>query len=830
MNINNPKIILIMEISKNYQASDAEKRWIDRWRELGIYHFEQDSNKPVFSVDTPPPYVNSDHLHIGHAMSYIQAEIIIRYKRMQGFNIFYPMGFDDNGLPTERFVEAKYKINKSAISRQEFIALCIEETKKGALNYRSFWESLGISVDWSLTYNTIGDLSQKISQKSFIDFFQKGLVYQQEAPTFWCPVCQTALAQADLEDKEEKSKMFYLKFFSPNFNQEIIIATTRPELLPACVALYVNPHDDRYRHLIGSQAIVPLFGNQVPILSDAEVDSNLGTGAMMVCTWGDAEDVRRWKTDKLDTRLLIGHDGRLNENAGEFQGLKINAARQAIVQRLKDCELLIKEEEIIHVKKVHERCDAPVEFLTSKQWFINILDNKEKFLLLGNDFLWNPEFMKIRYDDWVANLKWDWCISRDRYYGVPFPLWHCADCGAIVLPETEMLPVDPRDKTPENLFCPNCGGKKLIGEEQVMDTWMTSSLSPLINARWLEPDSLIDKIYPFSLRVQAFEIIRTWLFYTVVKSWFHTNSIPWKSVMISGWGLDKHGKKMSKSKGNIVKIDDAVNQYSADAVRWWSTGSSLGNNLKHSEVDLQSGKKLVNKFWNVARFIKPLIDNNYEASLSAANSNNLLVNFSDRWIMAELQKVLAECTKALDACNFNKARIILEKFFWLKYCDNYLELCKDRVWKPEKYTDDQIKSLHYTLATSMDILLKLFAPILPFVSEEIYHVLFNKADNESIHVAKWPEKNEAYHHDELLDFGTNFLDIIGKIRHFKSTEIKSLRAEISRLSIVSENQFVAEALPDLAGLAGAKEVHLNASENPGQHYESYGSNIYLIAE
>lgn len=809
-------------MEKNYEAAIAESKWIEKWKEMGIYCFDRNSEKPVFSVDTPPPYVNSDHLHIGHAMSYIQAEIIVRYKRMRGFNIFYPMGFDDNGLPTERYIENKFKINKHAIPRQEFIDLCVEETRKGAINYQKFWESLAVGVDWSLNYNTISILSQKTAQRSFIDLFKKGLVYQQESPTFWCPSCQTALAQADLEDKEEKAKMFYLKFLTLDSGEEISIATTRPELLPACVALYVNPEDKRYSHLIGRKAMVPIFNQEVPILSDNEVDLSIGTGAMMVCTWGDAEDVRRWKSEKLETRPLVGRDGRLNENAGEFQGLKIALARQVIAQRLRELNLLLREDDIIHVKKIHERCETPVEFLSSKQWFINILDSKDDFLRLGGSFNWNPDSMKIRYDDWVSNLKWDWCISRDRYYGVPFPVWRCADCGKVVLPEDSMLPVDPRDEIPLGINCDYCGSTNLTGESQVMDTWMTSSLSPLINAKWLESDSLLDKIYPFSLRVQAFEIIRTWLFYTVVKSWFHTQSIPWKEVMISGWGLDKNGKKMSKSKGNIVKIDDAVKQYSADAIRWWATGSGLGNNLRHSEVDLQAGRKLVNKLWNVARFVKPLL-----TTESIDKSRLELENFSDRWIMAELQKLISECTKALEACNFNKARVAVEKFFWSKYCDNYLELCKDRVWKPEKYSAGQLDSLRSTLAISMDVILKLFAPIIPFASEEIYHVLFEADDTESIHVASWPELNHEYENDDLVNFGPNFLDIISKIRHFKTIEIKNLRAEISCLSIISASKFVPDAINDLAALGGAKEYRLGDQSIYGYHYESYGSDIYL---
>lgn len=811
-------------MEKHYLSREAEDRWLRLWGQLGIYNFDPNSVKPIYSVDTPPPYVSADHLHLGHAMSYIQAEIIIRYKRMMGYNIFYPMGFDDNGLPTERFVEKKYKINKAKISRQEFIDLCITETKNGAINYRRFWEALGIGVDWTLSYNTIGALSQKIAQKSFLDLYQRSLIYQHESPTFWCTTCQTALAQADLEDREEKAKMYYIRF---TVNQgEIVIATTRPELLPACVALYVNPDDERYAALIGTVAISPLFQAEIPILADQDIDPNFGTGAMMVCTWGDGEDVRRWKSDQLGTKIMISPNGRLTEIAGEFQGLQIEAARSAIIERLKENGQLLKEEELAHTKNVHERCETPVEFLSSKQWFIKILDYKEKLLQLGEEIAWYPEMMKTRYIDWVANLKWDWCISRDRYYGVPFPLWHCADCGSIVLAEIDQLPIDPRESSSPKQHCPECGGVNLIGEKQVMDTWMTSSVTPLINAKWLENDSLMDKIYPLDLRIQAFEIIRTWLFYTVAKSWFHTASLPWKGVMISGWGLDKDGKKMSKSKGNIVRIDTTIEKYSADAIRWWATGSALGHNLRHSDLDLQAGKKLTNKLWNVARFIKPIMTDS--AWQSTEDDPELIINFSDRWILAELQETIVDCSEALAMCSFNKARIALEKFFWLKYCDIYLELCKDRTWKPEKYDKAQIISLQYTLRITSETLLKLFAPFIPFATEEIYHILLEKPEIESIHTVKWPAPVTGYQDSKLTEAGTKFLEIINKIRHFKTTENRSLRSEISSLYLISDDPIIQAAIQDLAGLANAKNSLLNPTEPvSGVTYEIKGDKIIL---
>ena len=541
-------------MDKKYDAKTVELKWRQEWEKTGIYSFDKSGDKPVFSVDTPPPYVSSAHLHVGHAMSYIQAEIITRFRRMQGYNVFYPMGFDDNGLPTERFVEKKYKINKAKISRQEFIDLCLQETTAGAEIYKSIWQKLGIGVDWSLTYNTIGREAQRVAQKSFLDLFKKGLVYRESAPSFWCTKCETALAQADLEGEEIDGVMHYINFNSSS-GQKLTIATTRPEMLPACVALYVHPNDDRYFDLIGTTAEVPLFNQKVDILTHSDVDLETGTGLMMVCTWGDGEDIKKWKENGLATRALISTNGRLTDIADQFQGLTIAQARSAIVKLLSERGFIVKQANITHNVNVHERCGTPIEFLASPQWFVKILDHKDKFLQRGNELNWLPDFMRRRYEDWIQGLKWDWCISRNRFYGVPFPVWYCDNCGSIVLPPEQLLPVDPRESAPDVLHCSNCQATALSPELQVMDTWMTSSLTPLINVHWGTKNSSVGKIYPMNLRVQAFEIIRTWLFYTVVKSQYHTESLPWKSVMISGWGLDAQGKKMSKSKGNFVAIE-----------------------------------------------------------------------------------------------------------------------------------------------------------------------------------------------------------------------------------------------------------------------------------
>ncbi|MFZ3055002.1 MAG: class I tRNA ligase family protein, partial [Minisyncoccales bacterium] len=445
-------------MDKNYDFKTVEEKWRKDWDKKELFKFSFNEGDRLFVVDTPPPYVSADHLHAGHIMSYAQAEFIVRYKRMQGFKVFYPMGFDDNGLPTERFVEKKYKIDKSRTTKKEFIDLCLKETEKGIETYRNLWNSLGISVDWSKTYSTIAPLPTKVSQWSLIDLYKKGALYRQELPILWCPHCQTAISQSDLEDKEKNSKMNYINFPIKD-GESIVIATTRPELLPACVALYFNPEDDRYKELMGKKAIVPLFNSEITFKTSEAVDKEKGTGLMMVCTWGDQEDLEKWRIDNLETKSLLTPDGRLNELGQKYQGMKIEEAREAIINDLKESGFLVRQEDITHSVNVHERCDTPVELILSKQWFIKIAGLKEKWLEMGKKVDWHPEYMRDNYEIWVNSLKWDWCVSRQRFYGVPFPFWYCKECGEVILPDEKDLPVSPTEQKAPVDKCPKCGGE-----------------------------------------------------------------------------------------------------------------------------------------------------------------------------------------------------------------------------------------------------------------------------------------------------------------------------------------------------------------------------------
>jgi valyl-tRNA synthetase len=736
-----------IELDKEIDLAALEARCRELWEHTGIYQFSPEGQAPVFSIDTPPPYVSAAHLHVGHAMSYSQAEFVVRYHRMTGKRIFYPMGFDDNGLPTERYVEKTYNIDKKKITRSEFRALCLQETKKGAAQYEELWRALGLSVDWRLRYSTIDDHCQRTAQLSFIDLYRKGHIYRSQEPVLWDPQLETSLAQADLESLQRKSQLHDVAFSSPE-GTPLVISTTRPELLPACVALYCNPNDERYRNFIGGQAVVPLFGYTVPIKADADVLQDFGTGLMMVCTFGDGEDVKRWKRDGLATRLAIGTDGRLTGLAEKFKGLSIEQARQRIIAELTQAGSLLGSKQIEQIVSVSERSGAAVEFTMVPQWFVRVLDLKDEMRQRSSELRWFPAWMKVRLDDWIEGLKFDWNISRQRFYGVPFPVWYCEACGAPLVAGEEMLPVDPVETMPPaGAVCAKCGGGAFRGDADVMDTWMTSSLSPLINADWAGTRGRTGdmSIYPMSVRVQAFEIIRTWLFYTMVKSHLHTNSLPWHDVMISGWGLNEGGKKISKR--DLEKFTDAegfnryepysvLKKYGADALRYWAAASQLGNDLRYNENDVKVGRKLVLKLWNAARYCLMQWEGfDPEAQTVPVESRSI----EDRWLLLHLNSAIKTATDGFEHYNYAIAREATDRFFWDRYCDDYLEMVKDLFWNRDRYPASARTSAQATMWEVFRSVLALYAPFVPFVTEDLYQRIYRPVEGTvSIHVGAWP--------------------------------------------------------------------------------------------
>ncbi len=775
-------------LPKRYNPKTAEPRIQSFWLENGIYDFDpEDTTRPVYSIDTPPPTV-SGHLHLGHVYSYSHPDFVARFWRMKGYNVFYPMGFDDNGLPTERLVERWEGVRALDVGREAFIQKCLAVSARAEADYRALWQRLGLSIDWSYTYRTIDSLSRRTSQLSFLDLYQKGLAYRQEAPTIWCPECQTAIAQADLADMDRES-VFYTLAFRFEHGETLEIATTRPELLPACVAVFVHPEDARYADLVGKHVQVPHFGQWVPILQDAGADPEKGTGAVMCCTFGDAADVAWWYTHDLPLRVAIDRAGRMTALAGEFSGLSTREARERLVRALDTEGLLLHQQPIAQSVRIHERCDTPVEYVVAPQWFVRVLDFKQALLDAGAKVRWHPPHMETRFSEWVENLNWDWCISRQRYYGVTFPVWYCDVCGAVITADEDALPVDPTESAPDQPCA--CGSTSFTPERDVMDTWATSSLSPQIVGKWLADADLYAKVTPFSLRPQAHEIIRTWAFYTIVKSLHHFGEIPWGDAGISGWGLAPEGTgKISKSRGGgPMPPMEMIETYSADAVRYWASSTGFGKDSIISEEKIQVGAKLVTKLWNVARFASRFL----EGWTAPEDTVFPLLSPADRWILAQMQRLIQRVTDLFEDYDYAAAKSEIEIFFWRDLADNYLEMAKLRLYDETVAAGEGARfALYHALLT----VLKLFAPFLPHVTEEIYCKLFAEAEGTvSIHRARWPEV-EARFEDAAAEFlGEILVKIATAVRRYKSDHALSLGTKLSALQLWAEHD-LAESLRD----------------------------------
>lgn len=814
-----------MELPKDIDLAEIEKRWQDYWEAEGVYHFDPDGEGPVYSIDTPPPYVSAAHLHVGHAMSYAQAEFIIRYRRMKGWRIYYPMGFDDNGLPTERYVEKVHDIDKRKTTREAFRNLCLAETAKGAKVYEELWRALGLSVDWRQRYSTIDPHCRRTAQLSFLDLFGKGRIYRSEDPVLWDTHFETALAQADLESIARQGKLHDIAFTAADTGEQLVIATTRPELIPACVALYCNGSDERYAHLVGKMAKVPLTDREVPILADDDVDTAFGTGLMQVCTFGDGEDVRRWKRDGLATRVIVGRDGKMLETAGKYAGMDIDTARRFILRDLAEAGALLGGKATEQNVSVSERSGVPVEFLMAPQWFIRVLDLKDDLLKRSAELEWHPAWMKARLDHWIEGLKYDWNITRQRFYGVPVPVWFCDGCGEVVLARVEDLPVDPLEDACPVAACAKCGGTSFHGDPDVLDTWMTSSLTPLINANWAQTpgrDGSMAELYPMSLRVQAFEIIRTWLFYTLVKSHLHHDGLPWTTVMISGWGLNEQGKKISKrdleksvdkTGFNPYEPYDVIRKYGADSLRLWATGAGLGQDLRYNEGEVKLGRKLLIKLWNAARMALMNLDG-FEPGTTVPLAERTTV---DRWIWHHCNRTLAQVSEALDACDFATARQVVDRFFWHHFCDYYLELVKDRFWLRDRYSDAERLSAQVTLATTLRRILSMYAIFLPHLTEELWQLAFRAEEGgKSLHLTRWPAVDEAALAE--VEAGERIVAIMGAVRARRTAlRLKnSQRLEALVLDAPVELRPKLEAIDsELRAAARADELRFGGAEQEG---------------
>lgn len=787
-------------MQKKYDFRQVEKEMQKFWHENGIYKFDPESRDEIYSIDTPPPTV-SGSLHIGHIFSYTQAEMIARFRRMQGYNVFYPFGFDDNGLPTERLVEKEEGITARNISRSEFVQKCLETVKKYENGFRELWQSLGFSCDWSLQFETISPRVQRISQKSFVRLCKDGKAYMKESPVLWCTECRTSIAQAELDTAEKETLFNYVKFKTDN--ESLIVATTRPELLYGCVCLFVNPEDARYRHLIGKKATVPLYDYEIPILADEKAAMDKGTGIVMCATFGDSTDAEWYLYHRLPYRKVILPDGTIEKNIPYIGGMDVLAARKRIIELLAENGFLDKSVKITHTVAVHERCGKEIEIILSKQWYIDILSNRKLFFNAADRINWYPAHMKNRLIAWIENLKWDWCISRQRYFGVPIPVWYCKDCGNIMVADENMLPVNPVETDPGKPC--SCGCNEFLPESAVFDTWATSALTPEINAGWGESNDFSEKLLPMSMRTQAHEIIRTWAFYTIVKSLYHTGEIPWKDIMICGFVLAKKGEKISKSKSNSQQSPkELIENYSADVIRYWAANTKLGTDTFFSVDDLDTGTRLITKLWNASRFaLSHLqdIDMNEDIKLMPA----------DRWIIERCRQTVADAAECLEKNETGAARHIIDEFFWKDFCDYYLEIVKERLYQPEKHGYSERRSAQHALYYCMLNLLKLYAIYVPHITEYIYQSFFRQYEKSiSLHKLRW-ERVKTVDNDIVL-FGEKLKEAIYNARRYKTENALSMKAEMEKIVIDTEERFAdlfRLTVNDIKACCHAKTVEIN---------------------
>ena len=822
----------------------VDSRLVEQWERDGTYRFDRTAErKNIFSIDTPPPTV-SGSLHMGHVFSYTHTDTLARFWRMRGKSVFYPMGWDDNGLPTERRVQNYYGVSCDPslkyienfeppfrgnqpkdsraipISRPNFIELCDELTAQDEKVFEDLFRRLGLSVDWSLLYTTISEHSRRTAQNAFLKNLERGEAYTQEAPTLWDVDFGTAVAQAELEDRERPGAFHKLKFHVPDESRsEFIVETTRPELIAACVGLVAHPDDARYQHLFGKVAHTPIFNVEVPVFAHPLAQQDKGSGIAMVCTFGDLTDVIWWRELNLSTRPTIGRDGRFVADApavmsdkaklqyARLAGKTVKQAQTLTVEILRETgELIDEPRAITHAVKFYEKGDRPLEIVTSRQWYIRNGGRdqalRDKLLARGDELTWHPDFMQHRYANWVGGLNGDWLVSRQRYFGVPIPLWYRLDAHGEVIYDTplvptgDQLPIDPSTDLPIGFTADQRGqANGFVGDPDIMDTWATSSLTPQIAGRWIDDQDLFTRIFPMDVRPQGHDIIRTWLFATMVRSNFEHNQAPWKNAALSGWILDPDRKKMSKSKGNVVTPSDLFDQYGSDAVRYWAACARPGVDTTFSEEQMKVGRKLATKLLNLTKFVLGA------GELAVGSMSTDLI---DHAMLTRLAAVVDEATLALEQFDYARALERTEAFFWW-FCDDYVELVKTRAYSPGQQSASARSSLHRALS----ILQRLLAPMLPFATEEVW----SWWQSGSIHLANWPTTQETLADFVASDDASSLLDatciVLAAVRRAKTEAKVSQRAEVSQLVVsapLATLDLLKENILDLRNAGALQEI------------------------
>jgi len=757
------------EVSKEYDFNCVEEKWVESW-DPSVYHFDWQSDKPQYIIDTPPPYPTGN-FHIGNALNWCYIDYVARYKRMRGYNVMFPQGWDCHGLPTEVKVEELNHITKNQVPREEFRRLCEKLTEEAIERFHQSMGRLGLSIDWSNEYVTMRPEYYVKTQTSFVRMYEKGLIYREDHPVNWCPRCGTAIAFAEVEYDSRTTTLNYMRFVSAD--GEMQIATSRPELLPACVAVAVHPDDQRYQKFIGKKVRVPLFDYEVPVLADPVVDTAFGTGIVMICTFGDKQDVRWWMEHHLPLRQAIDREGHLTAVAGPYAGLSVGQAKERIIRDMQKEEIIFRQEPLEQNVGLCWRCKTAIEILSERQWFVRI--NSEEIKKTAEEIEWVPPHMQVRLKNWADSVEWDWCISRQRIFATPIPVWYCRSCGEVLVAKEEWLPLDPNQTRPP-IRC-RCGSDDFIPEKDVLDTWMDSSISALAVAGWPDREDLR---MPTQLRPQGHDIIRTWAFYTILRTKSLEGVKPWDTILINGMALGEDGHKMSKSLNNFIRPEEVFATNGADALRQWGAmGGSPGNDIMFQWKEITAASRFQQKLWSIFRFSLPLI-----ADVKADPGQ------VDRWLLGELDRLVIRATKAMEAFQFDETMKAIRGFAWETLADNYIELVKARLYGPDS---PEKRAAQSTLYRAIETLARLMAPFTPFISEEIFHTL----TKESVHVQSWPEPAGI----EVDPAGQAIKEIAAAIRRYKAEKGMALNAPLPGIVVYSD---LGLETFDLSGVANSR--------------------------
>jgi valyl-tRNA synthetase len=814
-------------LPKEYNFTEIERKWQHKWEEMSVNRFDWDDKKrQPFTIDTPPPYPSGE-FHMGNVLNWTYFDMVARYKRMRGFNVLFPQGWDCHGLSIEVQVEKLHSLRKREVPPDQFRKWCEELVEKYIALMKEGVVRLGCSVDWTTEYRTMNPDYWRRTQLSFILLHKKGFMYQGTHPVNWCPRCETAIADAEVDYETRQGMLHYIRFPMEG-NGHMLIATSRPEFIPACVAVAVNPSDERFNKYVGKKISVPLVNRLVDVIADEMVDSEFGTGVVMICTYGDKEDVKTVMRHKLPTIALLTESGRIAEVGGKYVGLSISKAREAVVKDLEAAGLLERTEQLRQEVGLCDRCKTHVEVLERKQWFMKTRALTDKVVETTNEVVWYPDFMKTRLTDWAQSLDWDWVISRQRVFATPIPVWYCKSCGEVITAEEDWVPIDPKLENPRLSQCPKCGGREFVPERDVFDTWMDSSITCAVHAGWPDRKDW-HRLFPADMHPSGIDIIRTWAYYLMVRHLALFGEKPYKTCLINGMVLGSDGRKMSKSLKNYVAAPQVLDKYGSDATRQWAAGGgATGSDIPFRWPDVEYGKRFLVKLWNVSGFAGRLL-----ADYGPKNEMDCTLQALDKWILSKAARLVGTVTEAMEKCQFNVAVEAVRNFMWHTFCDCYVEAVKDRLYRQETYGESEKLAAQYALYEVLFTVLQLLAPVIPHVTEEIYQALYAEAKGcVSLQVSPWPENQVGV--DEVAEkHGDLIIGLISAVRREKAERHVSLNTQVKKLTVCAEDGEVADAIRegagDIVGACKVENLEVNVGKGAGREVANC-PNVRFIAE